>query len=153
MAEYQALMNGDRFREPSVWEQLNSQRDALANDKDALDALGNIEAQRGNMEKAEQEFRRVLELDRDDLTALSNLGILLAKEGHFKESVMLLQQAFERNQDIPGLAMNLARVQCMAGDGTAARSTLSMALIYCPNLADMRRLLAQMDNCGAAGAK
>jgi hypothetical protein len=153
MAEYQALLNGDRFREPAVWEQLNSQRDALANDKYALDALGNIEAQRGNMEKAAQEFRRVLELDHSDLTALSNLGILLAKEGHLKESLGLLQQAFDRNQDIPGLAMNLARVQCAAGDGPAARNTLSTALIYCPNLADMRRLLAQMDNCGAAGAK
>jgi hypothetical protein len=153
MAEYQALMGGDRFREPAVWEQLNSQRDALANDKDALDALGNIEAQRGNMEKAEQEFRKVLELHHDDLTALSNLGILLAKRGHLTESLGLLQQAFDRNQDIPGLAMNLARVQCAAGDGPAARSTLSTALIYCPNLADMRRLLAQMDHCGDTGAK
>jgi hypothetical protein len=152
MAGYQALMDGDRFREPAVWEQLNAQREELANDKDALNALGNIEAQRGNMEKAEREFRRVLELDHEDLTALSNLGILLAKEGHIKESAVLLQQAFGRNQDIPGLAMNLARVQCMAGDGAAARATLSAALVYCPNLPDMRRLLAQMGNCGAAGA-
>jgi hypothetical protein len=152
MAGYKALMDGDRFREPAVWEQLNAQRDSLANDKDALDALGNIEAQRGNMEKAEQEFRRVLELDHEDLTALSNLGILLAKQGHLKESAVLLQQAFDRNQDIPGLAMNLARVQCMAGDGAAARATLSAALVYCPNLPDMRRLMAQMGNCVAAGA-
>jgi tetratricopeptide (TPR) repeat protein len=153
MAEYQALLNGDRFREPAVWEQLNSQRDALADDKDALDALGNIEAQRGNMQQAEREFRRVLELDHDDLTALSNLGILLAKQGKLDASIALLRQAFARNQDIPGLAMNLARVQCMAGDGAAARSTLSAALVYCPNLADMRRLLAKMDNCSAVGAK
>jgi TPR repeat/Cytochrome c554 and c-prime len=152
MAEYQALMDGDRFREPAVWEQLNAQREELANDKDALDALGNIEAQRGDMEKAEREFQRVLELDHEDVTALSNLGILLAKQGHLKESAVLLRQAFERNQDIPGLAMNLVRVQCMAGDGAAARATLSAALVYCPNLPDMRRLLAQMGNCGAAGA-
>jgi hypothetical protein len=153
MAEYQALLNGDRFREPAVWEQLNAQRDTLVKDKDALNALGNIDAQRGNMQSAEQEFRRVLDLDRDDLTALSNLGILLAKEGKLDASLVLLRQAFERNQDIPGLAMNLARVQCMAGDGTGARNTLSTALVYCPNLADMRRLLATMDNCGARGAK
>lgn len=152
MAGYQALMDGDQFREPAVWEQLNAQREELADDKDALDALGNIEAQRGNLEKAEREFRRVLELDHEDLIALSNLGILLAKQGHLKEPAALLQQAFGRNQDIPGLAMNLARVQCMAGDGAAARATLSAALVYCPNLPDMRRLLAQMGNCGAAGA-
>jgi hypothetical protein len=64
-----------------------------------------------------------------------------------------LNQAFDHNQDIPGLAMNLARVQCMSGDGRGARATLATALIYCPNVEDMRRLLTQMDNCGAAGAK
>lgn len=153
MAEYQALMDGDRYREPAVWEQLNSQRNELANDKEALNALGNVEAQRGSLDKAKQEFTRVLELDRNDLTALSNLGILLAKEGHLKESTVLLQQAFDRNQDIPGLAMNLARVQCVAGDGAAAHNTLSAALIYCPNVAELRQLLAQMDNCGTGGAK
>ena len=153
MAEYQALMDGDRFREPVVWERLNSQRNELTNDKDALDALGNMEAERGKMKEAENEFRRVLELDRHDLTALSNLGVLLAKEGHLGESEILLQQAFDRNQDISGLAMNLARVQCITGHAAAARNTLSTALIYCPNLTDMRRLLTQLDNCSAGSAK
>jgi Flp pilus assembly protein TadD len=153
MAKYQALLEGDRSLEPAVWEELNAQREALANDKDALDALGNIEAQRGDMQKAEEEFRRVLEIDPNDLTALSNLGTLLAKEGKLEGSVVFLQKAFERNQDIPGLAANLARVQCMTGDGAAARNTLTAALVYCPNLADMRRLLAQMGSCGAPGAK
>ncbi len=153
MAEYQTLMDGDRFREPVVWERLNSQRNELTNDKDALDALGNMEAERGKMKEAEHEFRRVLELDRDDLTALSNLGVLLAKEGHLGESEILLQQAFDRNQDISGLAMNLARVQCITGHAAAARNTLSTALIYCPNLTDMRRLLTQLDNCSDGSAK
>jgi hypothetical protein len=49
--------------------------------------------------------------------------------------------------------MNLARVQCMTGDGQAARTTLATALIYCPNVDDMRRLLTQMGHCDAAGAK
>jgi Flp pilus assembly protein TadD len=153
MANYQALLEGDRSRESVAWEQLNAQRSALGNDAAALDALGNISAERGEHEEAEKAFRRVLELVPSDLTALSNLGTLLAKEGKLKEGEVLLNRAFDHNQDIPGLAMNLARVQCMSGDGQRARATLATALIYCPNVEDMRRLLTQMDNCGAAGAK
>jgi hypothetical protein len=107
----------------------------------------------GEREEAEKAFRRVLELAPSDLTALSNLGTLLAKEGKLKEGEALLREAFDRNQDIPGLALNLARVQCMTQDGQAARTTLVTALIYCPNVEDMRRLLTQMGNCGSAGAK
>ncbi len=153
MANYQALLEGDRSRESVAWEQLNAQRSGLDKDAAALDALGNISAERGELNEAEKAFRRVLELAPSDLTALSNLGTLLAKEGKFKEGEGFLTEAFDRNEDIPGLAMNLARVQCMAGDGRGARSTLTTALIYCPNVEDVRRLLTQMGNCGAAGAK
>jgi Flp pilus assembly protein TadD len=55
-------------------------RDEIRNDKDALDALGNVSAERREYAEAEQCFRRVLELDPFDLTAQSNLGILLARE-------------------------------------------------------------------------
>lgn len=147
MANYQALLEGDRSREPIAWEQLNDDRDLIANDKAALDALGNLSAERGDLKQADQVFRRVLALDPDDLTALSNLGVLLAKEGKLNEAIPTLEEAFDRNQDIPGLSMNLARVQCMASDGAAARATLNTALNYCRNLDDMRRLLTQMSTC------
>ncbi|HEY1897493.1 MAG TPA: multiheme c-type cytochrome, partial [Terracidiphilus sp.] len=153
MANYQALLEGDRSRESAAWKELNAQRSGLAQDAAALDALGNMSAERGEHAEAETAFRRVLELAPSDLIALSNLGTLLAKEGKLKEGEVLLNRAFDHNQDIPGLAMNLARVQCMSGDGQGARATLATALIYCPNVEDMRRLLTQMDNCGAAGAK
>jgi hypothetical protein len=153
MANYQALLEGDNSREPFAWEQLNAQRSRLDNDEAALDALGNMSAERGELEDAEKAFKRVLGFSPADLTALSNLGTLLAKEGKLKEGEALLSRAFELNQDIPGLAINLARVQCMIGDGSGARATLTTALIYCPNVEDVRRLLTQMDNCGAVGAK
>jgi len=151
MAYYQLLMEGNRSFEAAAWGQLEAQQAAIANDKEALDALGNLSVERGNYQIGEQVFRRVLELDPDDLTALSNLGILLAKQGKPKDAIPLLKSAFDRNLDLPALAMNLARVECMIGDGPAARSTLSTALFYCPNLADMRRLLTQMKSCDADG--
>jgi tetratricopeptide (TPR) repeat protein len=153
MANYQALLVGDRSREPIAWDQLNADQDLITNDKAALDALGNLSAERGDLNRAEQSFQRALALDPADLTALSNLGVLLAKEGKLTESISVLQKAFARNQDVPGLSMNLARVQCAAGNGVAARATLNTALVYCPNVEDMQRLLTQMNNCGSAAAK
>jgi tetratricopeptide (TPR) repeat protein len=149
MAYYQLLLDGNRSFEPAAWSRLTEERDTIGNDKEALDALGNLDAERGDYQTAEQIFRRVLELDPHDLTALSNLGVLLAKEGNPNDAISLLQTAFDRNQDIPGLAMNLARVECMKGDVPAARNTLSTALFYCPNLEDVRRLLTQMKSCEA----
>lgn len=153
MAYYQVLLEGDRSFESTAWQQLKQQGDSILDDKDALDALGNMSAERGDQQAAEQAFRRVLEIDPQNLTALSNLGILLAKQGKLKDSIPMLRLAFERNQDIPGLAMNLARVECMDGDGPAARSTLKAALIYSPNLQDIQQLLTQMTACGGADGR
>jgi len=152
LANYMALLEGERSREPIVWKQLNDLRGELTNDKDALNALGNVDAERGDYATAEQSFRRALELDPANLTALSNLGILFAKEGKLNESLKLLRTAFERNQDVPGLAKNLARVQCMAGDAQAARATLAAALTYGPGLDDVSQLLTELDDCRSAAA-
>jgi tetratricopeptide (TPR) repeat protein len=153
MANYQALLDGDQSVESVTWQQLLAQRDQIADDRDALNALGNLGAERGEFSVAEQAFRRVLQLDPHNLTALSNLGTLVAKQGKLHESLVLLKTAFTENQDVPGLAMNLAKVQCLAGDGAAARSTLKAALVYCPSLEDMRRLLSQMNACDGTDAK
>ena len=147
MAHYQDLLGGNRAIEPIVWNELVGMRDELENDKEALNALGNITAERKDYPTAERAFRRVLALDPADLTALSNLGILLAKQGKLNESESLLQRAFERNQDVPGLAKNLARVQCIAGDSDGARSTLRAALLYGPGLDDLNRLLTELRDC------
>jgi predicted CXXCH cytochrome family protein len=154
MAYYQSLLlEGDRLFESAAWELLKQQQATISNDKDALDALGNLGAERGDSQTAESAFSRVLELDPRDLTALSNLAILRAKEGKLKDAISMLHVAFDDNEDVPGLAMNLARVECMAGDETAARTTLKAALYYSPNLNDMRRMLGQMTACADRGRK
>ena len=96
---------------------------------------------------AEEAFQEVLKLDPQDLTAQSNLGILAAKQGKLQASLALLQPAFDANKDVAGLAMNLARVQCMAGDVTGARTTLESALIFAPGLQDLRHMRDQLPDC------
>lgn len=153
MANYHALLEGDSSRESAAWAQLNALRDSSANDVAVLDALGNMSAETGNSKEAEQSFRRALAAEPDDLTALSNLGVLLARQGKTAESLTLLQRAFSRNQDLPGLSMNLARVQCNAGDSSGARATLEATLKFGSNLENVRRLLAELDACKPAGTR
>jgi hypothetical protein len=60
-----------------------------------------------------------------------------------------LRLAFEANEDVTGLAMNLARVQCMEGDASGARATLDAALVYGPGVEALRHMRDQMAECKA----
>jgi predicted CXXCH cytochrome family protein len=148
MANYTAMLDGDRSALSKAWTPLNSERTNIQNDAAALDALGVLTAQGADNTGAEALFRRVLILNPNDLTALSNLGILVARQGKLKEATALLQSAFDRNADVSGLAMNLARVQCAAGDAAAARITLQATLKYNPDLESVRRLMQDLSDCG-----
>ncbi|MDE3200291.1 MAG: tetratricopeptide repeat protein [Acidobacteriota bacterium] len=147
MAYYKALLSGYSQFEPIAWKMLNQQKAAFAHDKDALDALGNMSAKRGDATEAEHAYRQVLALDPNDTTALTNLAVLLAKQGDLKASIQMLQTAFSHNQDLPGLAMNLARVQCIAGKTAEAQSTLKTALIYTNNYQPLEILRKQLTHC------
>jgi predicted CXXCH cytochrome family protein len=152
MAYYQALLEGNPSVEPKAWKLLEEQRNAIGNDAAALDAFGILSAGHGDAHDAEEAFRQALKLDPHDLTALSNLGTLEAKQGRLKSSVAMLQSAFEANKDVTGLAMNLARVQCMDGDAAGARATLDAALVYGPGVEGLRRMRNQMSDCTGSKA-
>lgn len=151
MAYYQAFLQGNQSVEPKAWKLLQEQRSAIGNDEKALDAYGNLSAGRGDSQSAEAAFQQVLQLDARDLTALSNLGILRARRGNLPSAISLLQSAFDANKDVAGLAMNLARVQCMAGDAAGARATLDEALAYGPGLQDLQHMREQLSECKAGG--
>lgn len=144
MAEYQLLLEGDHSYENGAWTLLSELKDSLSDDRAALDAWGNMNAERHDFPAAEAAFHRVLTLAPEDLTASSNLGILLAKGGNLTESAQILTKAFANNNDIAGLAMNLARVECAEGDAQAAQGTLQSALAYSPDLDDLQRLRDQI---------
>ncbi len=153
MGYYKAMLAGDRALEPLAWSQLNALRDEITGDAEALDALGVMTAARGDGAAAGGLFRRVLALDSNNLTALSNLGTLMAKEGRLDEAQRLLNAAFATNQDIPGLALNVARVDCMAGNSEAAKKALRSALVYNPGLESLESLSTQLSHCPAASAR
>jgi predicted CXXCH cytochrome family protein len=149
MAYYQAFLDGNQSVEPKAWKMLQEERNTIGNDLTALDAFGNLSAENGDSQAAVAAFQQVLKLDPRDLTALSNLGILRAKQGNLSSAISLLQSAFDVNKDVTGLAMNLARVHCMAGDAAGARATIDAALVYAPGLEDLLRMRDQMSDCSA----
>jgi predicted CXXCH cytochrome family protein len=149
MAYYQAFVEGNQAVEPKAWKLLQEQRSAIGNDEKALDAFGNLSAERGDNQAAEAAFQQVLKLDDRDLTALSNLGILRARQGNLPSAISLLQSAFNANKDVAGLAMNLARVQCMAGDAAGVRATVEAALVYGPGLENLLRMRDKASTCNA----
>jgi hypothetical protein len=153
MAYYLALLKGDHSAEPLAWSLLHDQRETISGDPAALDALAELDAERGSYKDAEAEFRRVLVLDPVDLTALSNLGTLLARQGDLSNATGLLHQAWERNRDLGGLAMNLARVQCFAGDASGEAQTLRSALHYNPGVTRIQQQLDAAQTCAASAGQ
>ena len=147
LAYYNAVLEGNFALQQKAYQSLEEIRPEIAQDREALIALGITSEKRGDFTQATELFEQVLKLDPQNLTALSNLGTLRAKSGDLQGAIALWQPAFEHNEDVVGLAKNLAQVQCMTGDPASARTTLEKTLQYSPGLQDVRQMLAQLPSC------
>ena len=149
MAYYQGLLAGNAAVDTKAYEQLAALKTHLTGDRDALDALGVLSAQRGEFARATDSFKQVLALDPDNLIASTNLGTLMAKSGDLRGAIDLWDTVSERNQDVVGLTKNIARLKCLTGDVAGARALLLRALHYSPSSADMQHMLEDLPACDA----
>jgi tetratricopeptide (TPR) repeat protein len=147
LAYYNGLLEGNFALQQKAYEGLEAIKPELSGDKNALAALGILSEERGDLKQAQELFQEVLKLDPRNLIAISNLGTLLAKSGDLQGAISLWRPAFERNEDVAGLAKNLAQVECIAGDAAAARATLQKTLQYSPGLRDVRQMLTHLPAC------
>ena len=147
LAYYKGLLEGTFVLQQKAYEGLEAIKPELSGDKDALVALGILSEERRDYRQAQELFQEVLTLDPRNLIAISNLGTLLAKSGDLRGAISLWRPAFERNEDVVGLAKNLAQVECIAGDTAAARATLQKTLLYNPGLRDVRQMLTRLPAC------
>jgi predicted CXXCH cytochrome family protein len=147
LAYYKGLLEGNFALQQKAYEGLEAIKPALSGDEDALVALGILSVERGDYQQAQELLQEVLKLDPRNLIAISNLGTLLAKSGDLPAAISLWRPAFEQNQDVAGLAKNLAQVECIAGDPAAARATLQKTLAYNPGLRDVRQMLSRLPDC------
>ena len=147
LAYYKSLLEGNVAVQQKAFERLEGIKPELSGDDAAQVALGIIVEGRGDLKQAQELFQNVLKRDPVNLIAISNLGTLLAKSGDLQAAISLWRPAFDRNEDVVGLAKNLARVQCAAGDSAGARATLQKTLQYSPGIRDIRQLMTQLQDC------
>ena len=147
LAYYNGFLAGKFVLQQKAYDGLEAIKPELSGDRDALAALGILCEERGDYKQAQELFQEVLKVDPRNLIAISNLGTLLAKSGDLQGAISLWRPAFERNEDVVGLAKNLAQVECTAGDAAAARNTLQKTLQFSPGLRDVRRILRRLPAC------
>jgi tetratricopeptide (TPR) repeat protein len=96
--------------------------------------------------QSEDYYREALKLDPLNLLAANNLATLLARAGKLGEAVPLWQSAFDRNEDIESLGINLALAECRLGQKEKAVQVLQRVLIYGPDSPTAQRNLQAIQN-------
>ncbi len=111
-----------------------SQQGSTSQDTQLLEALGVLSGISGDAEASEQYLRKLLSADPLNLTGIADLGVLLTRQGKYQAAVELWAPAFARNQDLIGLARNLAVGQCAMGDDIGAQATIHAAAMFSPGV-------------------
>jgi Cytochrome c554 and c-prime len=110
-------------------------------DPEVLTALGLLAPSMGITSRAVDFYREALKLDPLNLLATNNLATLLAKSGQLNAAVLFWQSAFDRNEDIESLGINLALAECRLGHGDKAVQVLQRVLLYNPDSPKARERL------------
>jgi len=134
VAGYQAVVRGKSRDREAAMEMLKQVYAAGARDPQVLEGLGVLAGMAGNSKESERRFRELLEVQPSNLTALSDLGVLLARQDDVQAAIAMWRPAFARNEDVIGLARNLAAAYCRAGDDASAREAMADALRFSPGV-------------------
>jgi len=112
--------------------------------------MGMINEQAGKLQDAQGDYRRVLKLTPDDITARNNLAMILAKSGgDLNEAVGLVQYAIQRSDAtvapfLPSLYDTLAFIQGKLKRYADAESSAQTAIKLGPQAVQYRVTLAQV---------
>jgi tetratricopeptide (TPR) repeat protein len=101
----------------------------------AFDALGQLD-------KAESDYRRVLDLMPDNAAAMSGLASIRSRRGAYGDARAMAEQAVARIPDLPEAVMTLAAADLGEGDAVGSEERLR-ALLADPRPAPLERALAK----------
>ncbi len=114
-----------------------------AEDPAVLAALGYLSQLSGDQSAAINYYREALKREPHDLFSSNNLGTLLAASGQLQSAKSLWEDAFQLNEDIESLGLNLALADCKLGDKEKTQEVLRRVLLYSPgSIAAQRKLKA-----------
>ncbi|MGB6691549.1 MAG: tetratricopeptide repeat protein, partial [Terracidiphilus sp.] len=115
-----------------------------AQDHELHDQLGFLNQLAGETQTAAAEYAQALQADPDDSLAAANLALIEAQEHHVAEAVRLWNSVFSRDPVELGAGLNLAVVQCAAGQREAAVATLNRLLTFAPDNDRAREMLGAL---------
>ena len=92
--------------------------------------------QRGELEQAEQIYRRILKTNPDHADALHLLGVLASQAGQYESSIELINQAIKHNPAVPEYHNNLGTVYYHHGHYEEAVTACEQALKLNPDFTD-----------------
>ncbi|CAJ0953663.1 unnamed protein product, partial [Mesorhabditis belari] len=98
--------------------------------------LGKILSQRGNSEKAEDEYEMALELNPNYEQAMNNLANIYESQGRFAEASKLLREAIRIRPNFATAWMNLGIAEMKLGNLEKSLIAFNNSLRYRPNSAD-----------------
>ena len=146
LAYYDLVAGGDLSQKDKAWTQLLEVYKTLPKDLLVLKALGYLAQIRGDTPRAISFYREALALDPLELTAMNNLGTLLAKSGDLMSAETLWSKTFSLNEDIDEPGINLASVECMLGKPAQAEQVLRRVLFYSPDRTVARQKLRALES-------
>lgn len=89
--------------------------------------------QDGDPGAAMEEYKTILEEDRNHLTALNNLANLLKEKGETRDAMDFAKRAFELNPNVPAVVDTYAELLMDNGFGQRAARLLERAVSQAPN--------------------
>ncbi len=139
------LLDAKRLREAE--EQFGKARPLVGSSGGMADLdynTGRLFHARGDMEKAEEYYRKALSLVPSHRKALNNLGTLALAEKDYAEAIRLFRKACALEPENDRLRTNLALAYFFAGNRTEALDALHDALRLNPDSGQARRLLEDL---------
>ncbi len=94
-----------------------------------------IAHQAGDLSQAERDYRRVLELEPEHARALTNLGVLLARQGQNDEAIRLYTSAIAAAPTLPDAPYNLGNLYRRLGQLEGAAWAYQMCIRIAPQQA------------------
>jgi tetratricopeptide (TPR) repeat protein len=103
------------------------------------DAAAALE-QQGRYPEAEAAWREVLKAHPSSAEAFAHMGLLEARQEHYKEAVPLYRKALALNPAMPGLRLNLGLALFKSGDLRDAIQVFTLLKTKSPNSPEVQRL-------------